>query len=333
MTDDELIQGWLDWLEHNQGRSVRTLEKYRLTLVRFAGYLAARDSSLPGASDVSVEEFAGLESHRNGISPRARRPIVAALRGFYRWLRRSGVRQDNPARDLPYPKSGSPLPRAMELKHAESLMMAPDLDTFLGVRDAAMISVLVGCGVRVSGLVSMNESDLQFVLDDDGREWLVIRVREKGRKERLIPAPHETKLMIRAYLGHPDLEAIDRTLPNGDRVLFVSTANRMVKAHEYHGEARRLHRSAVNDMLCRYGDEAGVPRAQLHPHALRHLYGTELAEGGEDLRKIQTLMGHADVRTTTIYTQLAMRTLSKSVAKSSPFSRIQTPVTDLARQL
>jgi len=333
MTDADLIQRWLHWMEHNQGRSNRTLEKYRLTLERLTSYLADRDLSLREAPTDVIEEFAGLESHRQGISPRARRPVVAAVRGFFRWMRRAGARSDNPAKDLPYPKSGSPLPRAMELSNAERLMMAPDLGTFLGVRDAAMISVLVGCGVRVSGLVAMNESDLQFVLDDEGREWLVIRVREKGKKERLVPAPHETKLLVRAYLGHPDLEEIDRTLPNGDKVLFVSTANRLVKPHEYFGEARRLHRKAVNEMLVKYGDQAGVPRKQLHPHAMRHLYGTELAEGGEDLRKIQTLMGHADIRTTTIYTQLAMRTLSKSVAKSNPFSRIQTPVTDLAKQL
>ena len=305
----ELIDQYLEWQAHNRGRADQTVTKYRRYLLDLAEYLSRSERSLLQASLQDLEAFAGLEAHRRGISPRSRRPMVSAIRGFFSWAHAKHLVATNPAEDLPYPRAGQPLPTPLSLQHAESLMMQPDLSTFTGVRDAAILSVLIGCGLRVSGLCALNESHLQWV-EYQGKEWLVLKVIEKGRKERLVPAPHEARLLIRAYLGHEELEGIDRTLPDGDRVLFVSTMNRRVPAHQYFGEARRLRPRAINDLIERHGLAAGIPRNQ-----------------------IQALMGHEDIRTTTIYTRLAMRTLAQAVETGNPLGRIRTPVSSLLRAL
>ncbi len=116
-------------------------------------------------------------------------------------------------------------------------------------------------------------------------------------------------------------------------MLFVSTRNRRLQDYEYHGEARRLSRRSVAEMIARYGTQAGLPADQLHPHALRHLYGTEMTEDDQALIDVKSLMGHADIKTTEIYTQLARRRLGKVVDKSSPINKIKTPVTEIARRL
>lgn len=332
MTSSELIEGFLLWKQMSQGRADNTVVKYRGYLVRLAKFLAERETNMLAAGRLEIEAFTGLHAHKEGLTPRSRRPLVACVRGFYEWLRRNGHLGESPARDIPYPQAGLKLPKGMTLKNAEKLIMAPDITTFIGIRDAAMIAILVGCGVRVSGLVYLNESSLQFV-EHEGTEWLIVRVMEKGARERLVPAPHEARLLLRAYLGHPELDEIDRTLPNGDRVLFVSLNNRLVTADKYHGEERRISQRSVHDRIVHYGRKAKIPIDELHPHAMRHLYGTELTEEEIDLRKVQALLGHADPNTTQIYSSLATRQLVKAVARGNPLRKIRTPVTELVRKL
>ena len=107
----------------------------------------------------------------------------------------------------------------------------------------------------------------------------------------------------------------------------------MIPLHEYHGEQRRIAPRSIHDMIQTYGRRLQLPADQLHPHALRHLFGTELAESDMDLIKSQALLGHADPKTSAIYMRLAMRKLAKVVDVASPLRKIKTPVTDLARHL
>lgn len=327
-----LLDDYLTWLEHNRGRTDATLEKYGGYLRLLQASLERQGVALETAELKHLERFTGLEAHERGISPRSRRPLVSAVRGFYTWADQAGLIKPNPAERLPYPRAGQPLPKSLSLKHAEALMMAPDITTFTGLRDAAILAVLFGCGLRVTGVCNLNEQDLQWV-QLRGQEWLVLRVREKGRKERLVPAPQETRLLIRAYLGHEKLEEIDRTLPSRDKVLFVSTCSNHVPPHEYYGENRRISRKTISSMIMRHGERLGIPKVLLHPHAARHLYGTELAEEGVDVLQIQALMGHADPKTSAIYTHMAMRTLTERVAAANPLSKVHTPVSDLVRAL
>jgi len=333
MNNDELIQKWLLYKEVNQGRSVATVDKYRNYLVRFATWLKDElNVSLIEARRDDVELFSGLISFKQGLTPRARRPLIAALREFYKYLKKNGLRSDDPAAGLEYPDYGRKIPKVSSLKTAERLLMAPDLSTFLGVRDCTIMSTLLGCGLRISGLTGLNESSLQYV-ENDGVIRLLIKVKEKGDKERLQPAPMEVKLLIDAYLSHPDLKKIDRVLPDGDRVLFVSVANRCVPEHKYIGEERRLSNRSVNDMISKYGEQLGIKAEELGPHALRHRFGTELAEGDESLDKIQDLLGHSDQASSKIYIHLATRKKIEVIDRSNPLGKIRTPVTDILKLL
>ncbi|HFD81017.1 MAG TPA: recombinase XerD [Gammaproteobacteria bacterium] len=330
---NNLIDAWLAYKLHNEGRSEATVRKYRGYLERLVRFLDAEGRpGLLEASTDDLEAFAGLHAHKEGLSPRSRIALVAALKGFYRWARKKGLRPDDPAEDVPHPVAGRRLPIPLASRNAQKILREPDLDTFEGVRDCAMLMVLIGCGLRVSGLVGLNESALQLV-EIDGKEWMVIKVREKGKKERLIPAPHDVRYILHAYLGHPGLAEIDRTLPDGDRVLFVSVNNRLIPPHEYHGEARRIRARSVHEMIQKYGKRAGIPEDQLHPHAMRHLFGVELAEHGVDPLLRKALLGHERVETTEIYSHLAMRHLAQVMDRANPFNTIETPFTRLVREL
>ena len=278
-----------------------------------------------------LAEFSGMHLHEAGITPRSRRPAVSAVRGFYRWAHKAGIVRKNIAERLEYPKISRKLPFAMSTQHAENILMQPDLSTLKGCRDAAILGILLGAGLRVGGLVALNQEDI-YLEEHGGEEIIFLRVLEKGGHDRVVPIPLESHLMVRAYLGHPDLAEIDRTLPDGKRVLFVTFGNRLVSPADYYGEKRRISRAAVRRMIAEYGKRAGVPREVLHPHALRHAYGTELAEAGVDIHVRQTLMGHANIASTLLYDRLSVRRMSDAVKSASPFKRIRNPFSELANE-
>lgn len=326
----KLIDSFLDFKRHNKGRSDRTIQAYRLALSRLGEFCGDRDPLDASQDDLIL--FTGIWLHKKGLDGVSRRPHIAAVREFYGWLSDNKHIKGNPAAGLPYPTTGLKLPRVMTLSNAEKLMWAPDFETFEGVRDGAMLSLLVGCGLRISGLVKLNYSN---VIQDEieGKVRMLLKVVEKGNKERKLPIPPEADLQLRLYMEHPYLQEIDRTLPNGDQVLFISTRNRTCPAHEYTGERRRLNRRALLDTMKKYGQRVGIPDDQLHPHALRHLFGTELAEADVDLLTRQQLMGHADPKSTKIYTHLAMRKLARDSDKANPLAKMRTPVSDLLARL
>jgi len=327
---NDLIGAFLEFKRHNAGRSERTAEVYGLALGRLVAFFGERDPLRASHDELML--FSGAWLHKQGLRPESRRTHVAAVREFYRWANEQGHVRGNPASGIPYPKVGRKLPRVMTMANAEKLMWAPDLSTFVGLRDATMLALLMGCGLRVSGLVRLNQGQvIQEAID--GHPRLVLRVVEKGEKERRIPVPLDADLLLRLYLEHPELSAIDRSLPSGDQVLFVSTRNRTCPPHEYSGERRRFNRRTVLGMVAKYGKEAGIPDDQLHPHALRHLFGTELAEGDVDLLTRQKLMGHADPKSTEIYTHLAMRKMTKDADRANPLAKMRTPMSDLMRRL
>lgn len=325
------VEQFLEWKRINKNRSSRTVEVYGLALRRLGEFLAGEDHRQVTADKLLI--FTGKWLFDLGLQdPRSRKTHVSAVREFYRWLHAKRLIRHNPAASVPHAQVGRRLPRVMTLAHAESLMWTPDFSTFEGVRDAAIIALLIGCGLRVSGLTSLNESNL-VIVPIDGAPRMFLRTREKGDKERQMPIPQQADLLLRVYLEHPDLAAIERTLPGGDKVLFVSTRNRSVPAHEYHGEARRLRRKGVLRMIQTHARAAGIPAELAHPHALRHMFGTELAEDDVPTVTAAELLGHEDPKNTAIYQHLAMRKLTKVVDKSNPLAKIRTPVSDLLRSI
>lgn len=337
-----LVNDWLLQLEHNGGRSSSTVRTYDGCLQRLINWCLdppGHDHLRPSTANpwlLSMDDlvrFAGIYCHSCNISVRSRRVFVSALRGFYAWAA-SPPRQAVPdlAAKLPYPKAGRPLPHAISLTNADRMLREPDLSTFLGLRDAAIMALLMGTGMRVSGICSLNESALIWTVIDD-HDDLVLRVTEKGGKERLLPVPLEAAMLVRAYLGHPELVAIDRWLPSGDQVLFVTSRNRSVPPWDYRGEARRISEYTVRDLLAKHGKAAKVPATERNPHALRHLYGTELTESDTPTLTAQALMGHTEAKSTEIYTHLAMRKLRQVVDRANPLAKMQTPVLEDLRRI
>lgn len=328
---DDLIEGFLGFKQHNAGRSARTVQVYRLALSRLVEYFSDRNALLATHDELAV--FTGIWLHKRGLTdPLSRRTHVAAVREFYKWLLDNQHIKGNPALSLPYPKIGRRIPRVMTLKNAAKLMWAPDLSTFEGLRDGAMLSLLVGCGLRASGLVNLNVGNV-VENEVDGKVRLMLKVREKGSKERLMPVPPEADMLLRVYMAHEDLKSIDRSLPDGDQVLFISTMNRSCAITEYHGERRRLSRRAVLEMVKKYGEREGIELDQLHPHAMRHLFGTELVEDDVNMLNTQKLMGHADPKSTEIYTHTAMRKLTREVDRANPLAKINTPMGEVLKKL
>lgn len=327
---DPLIPKFIEWKQYNQGKSKRTAQAYTAALQRFAGFLGGRD--LLEATPDELELFGGMWLHKQGVTAISRRPYIAAVREFYKWLASTGAIASDPAAGLTYPTTGRKLPSMITLDNAEKLMWAPDFSTFAGVRDSAILSLLLGCGLRREGVANLNESNLVQTETKGDRRYM-LRVTEKGDKERLMPVPREVDMVLRLYLEHEDLKKVDRTLPDGDQVLFISTNNMTVPAHEYIGERRRMAPKAIWEVVRKHGTAAGIPADQLHPHALRHLYGTELLESDVDLLVRQELMGHADPKSTAIYTHLAMRKKVAEADRANPLSKIRTPVGDLLSKL
>lgn len=330
----------MEFMKLNQARSARTIEAYRLALVRLQEFAASAAGgvvdSITELDGEALELFCGLWLHRKGVVARSRKPYISAVRGFFLWCRERGHIDQNAAAALAHPRTGRRLPQVISLANAERLMNAPDLGTFKGIRDSAILHLLVGAGLRVSGLVSLNEGDLHRDVIG-GRSRMFLRVIEKGDKERLVPLPREAESILLVYLGHEELADIDRdTLDRhgrADKVLFVNTRNTTVAEHDHRGEERRLSRQAVHDLVQAYGQKLGIPVAHLHPHAMRHLYGTELTEEDVPTLTVQSLMGHADPKTTAIYTELSIRKKVRVVDEKGPLAKMKTPVSEMLKRL
>lgn len=332
--DDLLIDDWLTYMEASRGRTVRTIECYRGALMRLKEFMQGKP--LIEADAAELEVFCGLWLHKKGVIARSRKPYISAIKGFYAWLKAKGNIKGDAAKELLHPITSHPLPRTISLANAEKLMWAPDMSTFVGIRDASILSLLIGCGLRVSGLTALNESDLQ-TMEIECVPRLTIRVTEKGNRERIMPVPREAEALLRVYLGHEDLANIDCSFKgkNGrtDKVLFVSTKSPSLAEHEHIGETRRLSRQAVYGLVRRNGIKAGIPERDLHPHAMRHLFGTELQEEDVPTLTMQELMGHADPKSTSIYAQLAMRKKMTIMDKAAPLAKMKTPVSELLKRL
>ncbi|WP_299538252.1 tyrosine-type recombinase/integrase [uncultured Herbaspirillum sp.] len=328
--ESEQIARFRRFIRFNKGRGAKTVDMYCRHLARLEQFLG--QDGLLAATEEQLEMFTGAWLHKQGVQANSRRPYVAAIKAFYEWAKHHKVIAQDPAEALHYPKAGKRLPSMMTLANAEKLMWAPDFSTLQGVRDAAILALMAGCGLRRDGVAGLNESAL-MATEYDGQSRYMLRTFEKGEKERLVPVPREADMLLRLYLEHPDLQGIDRNLPDGDRVLFISFMNMMVPDHLYIGERRRLAPKAVWEIVKKHGRKAGIDEKQLHPHALRHLFGTELAEDDIDLLVRQELLGHAKADSTKIYTHLATRKKFAAIDKSSPLAKIKTPVNELLAKL
>jgi integrase/recombinase XerC len=301
MTAEEARAAFLDWLGAERRASPHTLEAYGADLAGFLHFLtnhlgAEPDlAALAGLRTADIRAWlAALATHGSGNATRARH--LAAVRTFFRWLaRRHGI--DNTAlRLIASPRARRPLPRALsreEARAAAEEVSEVSLSAQSQARDAALFTLLYGCGLRIAEALALNVRDAPIPGSD-----AALRVVGKGAKMRLVPVLPVVRASIAAWLAlHPTRQP--------DAPLFVGA------------RGGRLDPAVAQRTLRTFRRQRGLPD-HATPHALRHSFATHLLEGGADLRSIQDLLGHASLTTTQRYTSVETARLITVWRKAHP---------------
>jgi integrase/recombinase XerD len=298
MSDSALIEAFLEMLSAERGARANTLAAYARDL---EDARTEMHGGLAQASADAVEAYvAGLT--RRGLSPATARRRISALRQFYRFCLGENIRADDPTSRLDAPRRARTLPKTLSVEEIERLIAAAE-----SPRDRAIIELLYGAGLRVSELVSLPLKSAP----KPGQEHMVVD--GKGGKERIV------------VLGRPALAALREHLDTRAAALPKAEAQREKAARwlfpSLSAADGKLTRRRVAQILEAAAVKAGIDPTRVSPHVLRHAFATHLVEGGADLRTVQTLLGHADIATTQIYTHVAEGRLRTLVETKHPLAR------------
>ncbi len=289
-----MMDAFLDALWLEQGASDHTLAAYRRDLTAWQQHLEGHGEDL--LTPAPERLAAWFEARREqGYQLRSNARLLSTLRSFYRWARLQGHVQSDPLAEVKLPRVTPGLPNTLDEDEVERLLLAPDTDTPLGVRDRTMLELLYACGLRVSELVSLTGDAVNLRQN-------VVRVRGKGDKDRLVPMGEEAADWLAHYMATARVVLMsDPTKPalfpgRSDKAMTRQTFWHRIKAH------------AIT---------AGISRP-LSPHTLRHAFATHLLNHGANLRVVQLLLGHSDLSTTQIYTHVAQARLENLHAEHHP---------------
>lgn len=291
------IGRFLQYLRVERNASALTIKSYREDLSALAAHLAASyGGQPPAAGQITTLDLRSYISSLHGSnyakSTIARR--LASLRSFFRFGQREGWTKTNPAKPLRNPRKSRTLPHFLTSTELGRLLEAPPADKPLGRRDRAMLETMYSAGLRVSELVGLNDSDLDLTHG-------VVRVRGKGRRERLSPIGSYAAQAIGNWLA---VRKLSRK-PGTETPLFVNKFG------------RRLTTRSVGRLLEKYLAETGLDR-RTTPHTLRHSFATHLLDRGADIRSVQELLGHKSLITTQIYTHVSTANLRAAYEKAHP---------------
>ncbi|MDT8420557.1 MAG: site-specific tyrosine recombinase XerD [Desulfuromonadales bacterium] len=285
---DEYFDLFLNYLTVEKGLAANTLDAYGRDLSRYLNFLRQAKITTPdGISRSDVLNFlTGLR--QAGLAPRSRARTLSAVRMFHRFLRLEKLSTQDPTTLVESPRLLRPLPHLLSQSEVERLLAVPRGDQPLALRDRAMLEVLYATGVRVSELVSLRLSDLNL-------EVGCLSAFGKGSKQRLIPLGEEALAALSDYLerGRAPLNKTGR-----DQRIFLNRSG------------KGLTRQGFWKILKRHALAAGIAQT-ISPHMLRHSFATHLLENGADLRAVQTMLGHADISTTQIYTHVIRERLKQ----------------------
>ncbi|MEL7128473.1 MAG: tyrosine recombinase [Pseudomonadota bacterium] len=302
MSDLARIEAFLEMMSAERGAAQNTLDAYARDLSDASTFLGGR---LRSASQTEIADWMqNLAARGLAASTAARR--LSAVKRFFRFLFEEGDRKDNPTAGLDRPKTARDVPDVLSRDDMAALIDACGND----LRLACLVECLYGAGLRVSELVSLRLGELPR---RKGNRWQTsdIIVRGKGGKERLCP------------LGRPALKAIAAWLEVREEALPKhSLARARAKPFVFpsRGKDGHLTRRRLGQMLEELAIRAGLEPGRVHPHALRHAYATHLLQGGADLRSVQTLLGHADISTTEIYTHVLTDELAELLETAHPLA-------------
>ncbi len=299
LADAWLNTAFLEHLEWERNLSPATLKAYRREIARAVGFfssdLGLKDPS--GVTPASVRSFLA-HLHGLGLSPRSTERALAAIRTYFRFLVVENILSANPADTVVHPQRRRRAPPVTPLAVIEDLLESFP-PTPAGIRDRTLVEFLYGSGLRVGELVGLDLTDLQL-------KARLVRVRGKGRKERIVPYGTQAAAALSTYLPVRAQWKQGATLST--EALFLNQRGGRLTARS----VRRILAAAVLKTATQH---------QVHPHALRHAFATHLLEAGMDLRAIQELLGHASLATTQIYTTVDLAHLMTVHRKSHPRSR------------
>jgi integrase/recombinase XerD len=282
---DEAVEDYLRHLKVERNLSRNTLDAYGNDLRQLLEFLVERriTTTAEVAPPVLLEFLTALT--RRGLTARSQARRWVAVRGLFRWLRTEQLITIDPTQGIRMPKAGAKLPELLGRAEIEALIAAPGTDTPLGLRDTALLEFMYATGCRVSEAVGLRLDALHL---DQG----LVLLTGKGDKQRMVPVGDFARIAVLAWLteGRPKLLARAKLGKRNDWVFLNHRGG-------------RLSRQGWFEKLREHATTAGIMR-DISPHKLRHSFATHLLEGGADLRAVQTLLGHADISTTQVYTHL-----------------------------
>ena len=309
-----LVERYLEHVRVEKRLAARTVELYRLDLIRLTEAALAAGVALPEVQNHHIRRWVA-QMHSGGRSARGIALILSGWRGFYRWLGREALVAANPVQDVRAPRAARLLPKALGVDEAVQLAshhQAPD-DLWLEARDAAMVELLYGCGLRVGELVGLDVK-ASVGAERGGRGWIDLQAAEvhvlgKGGKRRSVPLGGAARLALARWLavrGAPGAEGTSSEAA----ALFPGR------------RGTRLTAQSVWQRLRRRSQLAGLA-TPVHPHMLRHSFASHLLQSSGDLRAVQELLGHASITSTQVYTRLDFQHLARAYDAAHPRAKIR----------
>jgi integrase/recombinase XerC len=306
MTFDAAAESFLRYVQYEKNASPHTVKNYGRDLNEFRAYLSPAGEKIPLSQidHITIRDFLTYLTRKGNRKTSVARKL-ATLRSFFRFIHREGVVESNPARLVRTPKLPKPAPRFLSVKEVEAVLALPDVATERGCRDRAILELLYGSGLRVGELVSLNLADVSLP------EQLV-KVRGKGRKERLVPFGGQAREAVKAYLDARRGLLIRRRTIASPEALFLNL------------RGGRLTARSVERNLERYVRQGSL-LLKVNPHVFRHSFATHLLGNGADLRAIQELLGHVSLSTTQRYTHVSVEELMRVYREAHPRAKAQPP--------
>ncbi len=292
---DCFVKKYLDHLIVEKRLAPNSIDSYSKDLDEYLSFLKKNHiSDITGPDTACILSWL-INLKKKGLSPKSRARHLITIRGFYKFIVKEGFSSANPVQHIKIPKTGMYLPEIISRKEVLCLLQIPDTTKPKGLRNAAMLEILYGAGLRVSELINMKVQDINLKAN-------FVRIFGKGSKERIVP--------IGSYARNITIKWIETARPfllknNSSQYLFVARAG------------RPMTRQCFWHILKKYAHLAGITK-KITPHTLRHSFATHLLEGGADLRSVQTMLGHSDISTTEIYTHISREYLIEMHRKYHP---------------
>lgn len=316
-----IVKRFLDYVDSERNFSAHTVRSYSADLTQFCQFLAALETPAAGEELLSTDNLPAVDElpldllaeRLPAVSPTEIRAYLAmmrnsdyskstiarklaTLRSFYKFLVRCEIIEASPVSVIRTPRQDKRLPKCLDIEQVDALLSAPDTSTLLGARDKAILETIYSGGLRIGELVSLNIEDL-----DEFSEAL--RIRGKGKKERLTP------------LGSKAIDAIDAYMQMR-RNVFEAPKRGPLFVNKF---GNRISARSVRRKFDTYHQMAGIP-THISPHVLRHSFATHMLNAGADLRSVQEMLGHESLSTTQIYTHLTTSRLKEVYDKAHPMA-------------